>query len=135
MSIAAIIPLVTPLVEQLVSLIPDPNAREKAKAEAQAQLTALITQQAQNQVEINKIEAANKNIFVSGWRPFIGWVCGVALGYTYIVAPFWAWILTVWYPDAMLPTLPTENLFELVLAMLGLGGLRTFEKTKGVARS
>lgn len=134
MTVAALIPLLAPLVEQLISRIPDPSARDRARAEAQDALNAIIAQQAQNQVEINKIEAANANLFVSGWRPFIGWVCGVALGYTYIIAPFWAWGLTVWYPATTLPTLPTENLFELVLAMLGLGGLRTFEKMRGVAR-
>ena len=134
MSIAALLPLLTPLVEQLVSHIPDPQAREKARAEAEATILTLLGQQQQGQVEINKIEAANAETFVSGWRPFIGWVCGVALAYTYIVAPFWAWVLTVWYPTVSLPGLPTENLFELVMAMLGLGGLRTFEKLRGVAR-
>jgi hypothetical protein len=99
MPIAALLPLLTPLVEQLVSHIPDPQAREKARAEAEATILTLLGQQQQGQVEINKIEAAHAEIFVSGWRPFIGWVCGVALAYTYIVAPFWAWMLTVWYPD------------------------------------
>lgn len=134
MALAALLPLLTPLIEQLISHIPDPQAREKARGEAEATLLSLLGQQQQGQVEINKIEAANINVFVSGWRPFIGWVCGAALAYTYIIAPFWAWILTVWYPGVMLPTLPTENLFELVMAMLGLGGLRTFEKLRGVSR-
>lgn len=134
MSLAAVLPILTPLLEQLVSHIPDPQAREKARAEAEATLLTLLGQQQQGQVEINKVEAANPQLFVAGWRPFIGWVCGVALGYTYIIAPFWAWVLVVWYPGVLLPTLPTDNLFELVLAMLGLGGLRTFEKIKGVPR-
>lgn len=134
MTIAALIPLLAPVLEQLVKHIPDPQAREKARSEAEATLLTLLGQQQQGQVEINKIEAANANVFVAGWRPFIGWVCGVALGYTYIIAPFWAWVLVVWYPGTILPSLPTDNLFELVLALLGLGGLRTFEKIKGVGR-
>ncbi len=134
MALAALLPLLSPLVEQLVAHIPDPEARDKAKAEADATLLSLLGQQQQGQVEVNKLEASNTNLFVSGWRPFIGWVCGASLVYTYIIAPFWAWILTVWYPYAALPVLPTDNLFELVLAMLGLGGLRTFEKVKGLNR-
>lgn len=132
MPVAAIIPLLTPLIEQLISHIPDPQARERARSDAEATLLTLLGQQ-QGQVEINKVEAASNDIFVAGWRPFIGWVCGVALAYTYIAAPFWAWILTIYYPDKTMPVLPTDNLFELVLAMLGLGGLRTFEKIRGVA--
>lgn len=134
MSAALLIPLLTPLIEQLIGHIPDPQQREKARADAEATILSLLGQQQQGQVEINKVEAANANVFVSGWRPFIGWVCGAALGYTYIIAPFWAWVLTIWYPSVSLPILPTENLFELVMAMLGLGGLRTFEKIRGVSR-
>ncbi len=134
MSAAAIIPLLAPIIEQLISHIPDPTKRERAKAEAEATLLTLLGAQQQGQVEINKIEAGSSHLFVAGWRPFIGWVCGVALAYTYIVTPFWAWILTLYYPDKTMPVLPTDNLFELVLAMLGLGGLRTFEKIKGIAR-
>jgi hypothetical protein len=134
MSATVLIPLLSPLIEKLIEHIPDPQRRERARAEAEATLLGLLGQQQQGQVEINKIEAANANIFVAGWRPFIGWVCGAALAYTYIIAPFWAWWLTVYYPTVSLPTLPSDNLFELVLAMLGLGGLRAFEKLKGVSR-
>jgi len=129
-----ILTLLAPLVEQLISRIPDPQQREKARAEAEATLLGLLSQQQQGQVEINKVEAANPSVFVSGWRPFIGWVCGAALAYTYIITPIWAWCLTIYHPGLTMPVLPTDNLFELVLAMLGLGGLRTFEKLKGVAR-
>lgn len=134
MAIAALIPLLSPLIEQLISHIPDPQQREKARADLEASMITLAAQQAQGQVEINKIEASSAELFVSGWRPFIGWVCGVSLFYTYVIAPFWAWVLVIWYPSAQLPVLPTDNLFELVLAMLGLGGLRTFEKLRGVTR-
>ena len=134
MPLAALIPLLSPLIEQLIARIPDPLAREKARAEAESSLLSLLGQQQQGQVETNKIEAASNNIFVAGWRPFIGWVCGVALAYTYIVAPFWAWWLSLYHPGVRMPSLPVDNLFELVLAMLGLGGLRTFEKIKGVGR-
>lgn len=134
MAFATLIPLLTPLIDQLIAHIPDPQARDKARKQAEQDLLGFIAQQQNAQTEINKIEAAHPKIFVSGWRPFIGWVCGASLAYTYIVAPFWSWVLVLWYPGVSLPALPTESLFELVLALLGLGGLRTYEKTKGVTR-
>ena len=134
MSLALLLPLLSPLVDKLLGHIPDPQARNKARAELETSLTQLLKDQQQGQVEMNKIEAANTHLFVAGWRPFIGWVCGVALAYTYILSPFLAWLLLRYSPATPLPALATDNLFELVLAMLGLGGLRTFEKVKGVGR-
>ena len=83
------------------------------------------------QIEINKIEAAHRNVFVAGWRPFIGWVCGFALAWHFILFDIVSWATLVWYPDIELPQLAgTETLVTVLLAMLGLGGLRTFEKIK-----
>jgi hypothetical protein len=90
-------------------------------------------QSAQNQ--INLAEAQNPNIFVSGWRPFIGWVCGSGLAYAYILMPLLQWLVTAL--GATLPPLPDLNTGELVpllTALLGLGGLRTVEKVQKVAR-
>lgn len=86
------------------------------------------------QLEVNKIEAANSNVFVSGWRPFVGWTCGMALVYTYIAYPLLLWATATWAPEVKPPALVNDGmLFELMLGMLGIGGLRTFEKIKGVA--
>ena len=90
------------------------------------------------QVEINKIEAANTNVFVSGWRPFIGWVCGVTLLYSVLGHAFLVWSLDVVsvFSSTPIPTIPKPDMtitFEILLAMLGLGGFRTYEKVKGVA--
>lgn len=84
------------------------------------------------QIEVNKAEAASPNIFVAGWRPFIGWVGGVAIAYNFIVAPTAVWIAALNGAQATLPTIDTGVLFNLVLAMLGFGGLRTYEKLKNV---
>jgi len=80
------------------------------------------------QVELNKIEAAHRSIFVAGWRPFIGWVCGVALAENFVIFP----IIKLF--TEQVPVMDTESLMKLVIAMLGLGGLRTYEKLKGVSK-
>lgn len=90
------------------------------------QIMARIAQQPSLiQTEINKIEAQHRSIFVAGWRPFIGWVCGVSLAYTYIGSP----ILDIFVSD--MPELDSETLYNLVLALLGLGTLRSAEKMLG----
>ena len=106
-------------------------------------------QQAVNtgQIEINKVEAAHKSLFVAGWRPFIGWVCGLAIAYAYIGQPIFEWFVAIFditYTRTVgedevvelikAPKIDTNTLYQLVLAMLGLAGLRTYEKSKNVAR-
>jgi len=79
------------------------------------------------QAEINKMEAQHRTIFVAGWRPFIGWVCGVALAYNFVLRD-----MLVWYMGAETapPALQMEHLMTVLIGMLGLGGMRTFEKFK-----
>jgi hypothetical protein len=79
------------------------------------------------QSEINKMEAKHRTIFVAGWRPFIGWVCGVALAYNFVLRD-----MLVWYMGAETapPALQMEHLMTVLIGMLGLGGMRTFEKFK-----
>jgi len=109
-------------------LIPDPAARDAAKLELlklqqSGELAAMVAQ-----TEINKVEAANPSVFVSGWRPAIGWVCALAMAYQYLIRPF----LAAFYPTLAFPGLD-DNLWQLLAGMLGLGGLRTLEKLNGVA--
>jgi hypothetical protein len=77
------------------------------------------------QGEINKIEAQHRTIFVAGWRPFIGWVCGVALAYNFILRDLLVWFIG---PEQVPPALQMEHLMTVLIGMLGLGGMRTFEK-------
>jgi len=79
------------------------------------------------QTKINEIEAGHRSIFVAGWRPFIGWICGIALAYNFIVRDLFIWILK---PIDIPPALQMEHLMTVLLGMLGLGSLRTFEKIK-----
>lgn len=105
---------------------PDKSAQEAAQLAA---AVAIV----QGQIDVNKAEAASSSAFTSGWRPSIGWVCSLALFFQYVARPAVQWVgIVVGHP---LPELPgiDDNLWQLMLGMLGLGGLRTFEKTKGVA--
>ena len=77
------------------------------------------------QGEINKIEAQHRTIFVAGWRPFIGWVCGVALAYNFVLRDLLIWFVG---PEQVPPALQMEHLMTVLIGMLGLGGMRTFEK-------
>ncbi len=84
------------------------------------------------QADINKQEAAHASIFVAGWRPFIGWVCGTAFAYHYILQPFLVFTLTAAGHPVNLPTFDMGALITVLGGMLGLAGMRTFEKNKGV---
>jgi len=108
--------------------IEDPNKR----AELEYKLNQLEYALKQGQIEINKAEAQNPNWFVAGWRPFIGWIGGFALGYQFIFQPLIIWATHIYGLNLQPPELQTGMLFNLILAMLGLGGFRTFEKIKGV---
>ena len=81
----------------------------------------------QIQTKINEIEAKHRSVFVAGWRPFVGWVCGVALAYNFIIRDLFIWALQ---PEEVPPALQMEHLMTVLMGMLGLGGLRTFEKIK-----
>lgn len=134
---AAIIPLLgalLPTFEKLLDRIPDPNAREKAKAELEAKLVEASIASADQQTEINKVEAAHENIFVSGWRPALGWVCATAFAWNYIAFPVLSWFAALMgVLNPMKPVLD-GNLMELTLGLLGLAALRSFDKLKGTAK-
>ena len=114
----------------LDKFVPDPEARVKAEADLRNSLQAWD----KAQTDVNAIEAANASVFVSGWRPFIGWVCGIALAYQYVAAPLVMWLAMTLGVNLAPPPRIDDTLWQLVFAMLGMGGLRTFEKIKGVAR-
>lgn len=113
-----------------------PNADEanKAKLELfklqQAGELAEITAQ----LKVNEIEAANPSLFVSGWRPAVGWICATALAMQFVAAPIGTWVAALAGHPVVFPNLDMGTLLTLLGGMLGLGGLRTFEKVNGVAR-
>jgi hypothetical protein len=134
--------LILPIIGTLVDrLIPDINKAGETKAElaklaieAEANYQKLEAERNQAQAEINKIEAASSNVFVSGWRPFIGWICGVAFLYHFVLQPFVTFILFACGYNFILPIFDPEALYTVLLGMLGLGGMRSFEKFKGVTK-
>jgi hypothetical protein len=87
------------------------------------------------QVELNKIEAKHRTIFVAGWRPFIGWVGGMGFAINFIVRPLFNYVLLVKYPDVpIMVSLDMGALSGLLAGMLGFGGMRTYEKLKGISK-
>ena len=102
---------------------------DEEKLDKQALLTKLAQQPNLAQVELNKVEAQHRSIFVAGWRPAIGWICAAGLGMIFIVNP-----VLQWWSMKPGPELPQGIILELVLALLGLGALRTVEKMNGRAK-
>lgn len=87
------------------------------------------------QVELTKIEAQHRSVFVAGWRPFIGWVCGSALAYAYILRDLISWVLTIYAPSITPPpAIAMDYLNTILIGMLGLGAARTVEKIQKVSR-
>lgn len=122
-------------------LFPDPAQRDAAKlklAELQANgelaILAAQTDLAKAQADINKAEAESGDRFSSRWRPFIGWVCGVAFAYHFIVQPLLAFGMASYGHEVDLPSFDMETLSTVLMGMLGLGGLRTIERVRGVVK-
>ena len=82
------------------------------------------------QLEVNKTEAAHSSIFVSGWRPFIGWTCGLGMFGNFITIPFSNFVLALAGMDIVIPLVPLETMMPVLMGMLGLGAMRSFEKTR-----
>ncbi len=139
MSFALAIPLIGKVIDRI---IPDPAQKAEAtlKLNELAQQGALAELDADvrlmtGQMEVNRAEAGHASIFVAGWRPFVGWVCGIALGYHFIAQPFANWIAFLAGVDLDgMPALEMGDLMTVLLGMLGIGGMRTYEKRAGVAR-
>jgi hypothetical protein len=121
-------------------LFPDKAAADAAKIRLMelaqqgelASLNAEVTL-ATAQADTNKIEAASTRLFVAGWRPFVGWICGFAVGFKFIGGPALFMVAQALGHPVTLPVIETSELWPLLLGMLGLGGLRTVEKVKGAA--
>ena len=83
-----------------------------------------------SQIEVNKVEAASSNLFVSGWRPFIGWTCGLGMFGNFITIPFSNFVLALLEISIVIPLVPLETMMPVLMGMLGLGAMRSYEKTR-----
>lgn len=107
---------------------PDAGESERRKIE-------LILAESQQQTEINKIEAASSSLFIAGARPFILWICGIAFLYSALLEPFMRFIAQVCFNySGAFPAIDTNLTMQVLLGILGLGGMRSFEKVKGVTK-
>lgn len=127
--------------EGLFGIIDDLVTTDDERAEAKRKLLEMDMQERLAQLAVNAREAGHRSVFVAGWRPFIGWVCGVALAYHFILQPLLVNSVIVLGRMYELPVTATDfppmelgSLQTVLLGMLGLGGLRTFEKFKGIAK-
>lgn len=121
--------LVSPIAALLDKVIPDADERNRLANE----IATLAERQAHEinkaQIEVNQTEANHKSLYVAGWRPFIGWTCGIAMASNFLVAPYIAA-----FSGIDIPTLDLNVMMPVLMGMLGLGAMRSYEKTKGVAR-
>lgn len=115
-------------------LIPDKTANAAAKVQLLQMHEAGDIKAMVGQLSVNQAEAANQNVFVAGWRPFVGWACGCAFIYAFILQPVIVTLMVVFhrtFDKAMLPVLDMGSMMPVLLGMLGLGVMRSFDKTQG----
>jgi hypothetical protein len=114
-------------------ILPDPTQQAAAKLELLKLQQNGELAQITGQMEINKVEAASSSIFVSGWRPSIGWICGAGFAVQFVIGPLAEWGAALAGHPVKFPQMDTGTMMPLLLGMLGLGGLRTAEKLQDKA--
>tara|TARA_R100000995_G_scaffold70718_1_gene39302 strand:- start:1298 stop:1699 length:402 start_codon:yes stop_codon:yes gene_type:complete len=127
--------LIGPVTGLLDKFVEDKDQKAKLAHELATMADNHAQQLALAQVQVNKAEAQSGSLFKGGWRPFVGWVCGIALLYHFILTPcilFSVALFGISIPP--IPEFDMTSLMTVLMGMLGLGGLRTFEKTKGVTK-
>ena len=133
--LASLIPSLVPLVGDVLDrFFPDKEKAAQAKREIESQLTDHLAKIDLAQLQVNKEEAKSRNVFIAGWRPFVGWTCGLALCWTYILQPIAQFVLAQTGNLIDLPALDMSTMMPVLLGMLGLSGMRSFEKLKQVSK-
>ena len=128
--VTTVLPIVTKVLDRL---IPDKVEAAKVQAELEAELVKSATTIQAEIVKINQLDATGISAMQRTWRPAIGWSCALGVFWTFVGYPFTSWILQLLGNDVPVPTVPTDLIFEMTIALLGLGSLRTYEKSKGIA--
>ena len=127
--------MIEKLIDPISNILDKFVADKDLKAKLQHELDQELHKANMAQIEVNKEQAKHSSLFVSGARPAIMWVCCLGLFWSFFLAPFLSWLIVASGSTATLPVIETEGLLSLTLALLGLGGFRSFEKFKGVSRN
>lgn len=126
--------LIGPVAGLLDKFIPDADEKMKIAAELSTMAERHAQELAKGQLEVNKVEAASKSMFVAGWRPAVGWVCVLGMAMNFIIVPLGNFGLSVADVQVVIPMIDTSQMMPVLMGMLGLGAMRTVEKVQKVSR-
>lgn len=126
--------LIGPVAGLLDKFIPDADEKMKIAAELSTMAERHAQELAKGQLEVNKVEAASKSMFVAGWRPAVGWVCVLGMAMNFIIVPLGNFGLSVADVEVIIPMIDTSQMMPVLMGMLGLGAMRTVEKVQKVSR-
>jgi hypothetical protein len=126
--------LVQPVTGLLDKFIEDKDQKNQLAHEISTMAERHAQELAKGQLEINKAEAQSRNVFIAGWRPFLGWTMGFAMAYNYVIQPIAIFVLGQLDYLVTLPALDMTEMMPVLLGMLGLGSLRTYEKKIGISK-
>lgn len=135
MSVSAALNAAGPLASGLFSIVDKLFTSDQERMEAKIKLLELEKSGELAQIAVNTQEAKHTNLFVAGWRPFIGWVCGLSFAWVYLLQPVMYFVLSaLGMPPFAVPYVEMADMLTVLMGMLGLGALRTYEKTQSVSR-
>jgi hypothetical protein len=126
--------LIGPVSSLLEKFVPDKDLRSKLSHEIATMAEKNAHEQIKAQLDINKTEAQHNSLFVSGWRPAVGWTCCLGMAANFLIIPMTNFALALASSNITIPLIDLETMLPVLLGMLGLGGMRSYEKSKGVAR-
>jgi len=126
--------LIGPVTGLLDKFIEDKDQKSRLAHEVATMAQNHAQELAKAQLEVNKVEAAHKSLFVSGWRPAVGWVCVLGMFGNFITIPFSNFVLALFGVEIVIPLVPLETMMPVLMGMLGLGAMRTYEKKNNVHR-
>jgi hypothetical protein len=126
--------LIGPVTGLLDKFIEDKDQKARLAHDLATMADQHAQELAKGQLEVNKVEAAHESLFVAGWRPAVGWVCVLGMFGNFITIPFSNFVLALLGIDIIIPLVPLETMMPVLMGMLGLGAMRTYEKKNNVHR-
>jgi hypothetical protein len=126
--------LIGPITGLLDKFIEDKDQKARLAHDLATMADQHAQELAKGQLEVNKVEAAHESLFVAGWRPAVGWVCVLGMFGNFITIPFSNFVLALLGIDIVIPLVPLETMMPVLMGMLGLGAMRTYEKKNNVHR-